>query len=176
MAGGESRTAEILQLSCSDPSDSGQWTLIAPLSSLYFDTFLVEWRDHIFAIGSSLACTTSFFSKDSLLHLLCLLDAFRKVNELTTSAPGQLTVRAISRSRKPLFVLFCLSFLFFFSRRWRLLNRLLGGLWRDCGMGQLTYLCYVENEPFTFFQASILFLLALYAFNHNKNIISVYNL
>ncbi len=58
VAGGGSRTAEILQLSCSDSSDYGQWTLIAPLSDEFFDTLLVEFSNRIFAIGSFLACTT----------------------------------------------------------------------------------------------------------------------
>ncbi len=35
VAGGGSGTAEILQLSCSDPCDSGQWTRIAPLSTQF---------------------------------------------------------------------------------------------------------------------------------------------
>ncbi len=64
VAGGASKTAEILQLSCSDPSDCGQWTRIAPLSTPFLPTSLVEWREHIFAIGSFLACMTTFFQKD----------------------------------------------------------------------------------------------------------------
>ncbi len=51
VAGGSSRTAEILQLSCSDPSDRGQWTLIAPLSGGFYETLLVEFSNRIFAIG-----------------------------------------------------------------------------------------------------------------------------
>ncbi len=64
VADGYRSTAEILQLSCSNPSDRGQWTLIAPLSTLFFKTFLVEWRDRIFSIGSSLACIIPSFSRD----------------------------------------------------------------------------------------------------------------
>ncbi len=64
VAGGESRTAEILHLSCSDPSDCGQWTLIAPLSKYFSFTFLVEWSNRIFAIGSFLVCTTPSISRD----------------------------------------------------------------------------------------------------------------
>ncbi len=64
VAGGRSRTAEILQLSCSDPSDCGQWTQIAHLSGYFLSTFLVEWRNRIFAIGSFLACTKPSFSRD----------------------------------------------------------------------------------------------------------------
>ncbi len=52
VAGGRSRTAEILQLSCSDPSDCGQWTRIVPLSEEFFETLLVEFSSRIFAIGS----------------------------------------------------------------------------------------------------------------------------
>ncbi len=64
VAGGESRTAEILQLSCSEPSDYGQWTLIAPLSKYFSFSFLIEWSNRIFAIGSFLACTTPSFPRD----------------------------------------------------------------------------------------------------------------
>ncbi len=64
VAGGRSSTAEILQLSCSDPSDCGQWTLIAPLSVEFYETLLFEWSNRIFAIGSFLACTTPSFSKE----------------------------------------------------------------------------------------------------------------
>ncbi len=42
VAGGNSRTAEILQLSCSDPSDCGQWTRIAGLSEGFDSTSLVQ--------------------------------------------------------------------------------------------------------------------------------------
>ncbi len=64
VAGGASSTAEILQLSCSDPSDCGQLTRIAPLSKRFYDTFLVECSNRILSIGSFLACITPFFSKD----------------------------------------------------------------------------------------------------------------
>ncbi len=64
VAGGIESTAEILQLSCSDPSDCGQWTLIAPLSTEFDSTFLVPCSNRIFAIGAFLACAKPFFSKD----------------------------------------------------------------------------------------------------------------
>ncbi len=64
VAGGESRTAEILQLSCSDPSDCGQWTQIADLSEQFYYTFLVEWSNRIFTIGAFLVCTTPSISRD----------------------------------------------------------------------------------------------------------------
>ncbi len=64
VAGGESRTAEILQLSCSDPNDCGQWTQIAPLSEEFNGASLVEWSNRIFAISSFLVCTTPFFSRE----------------------------------------------------------------------------------------------------------------
>ncbi len=64
VAGGGSGTADILQLSCSDPSDRGQWTRIAPLSEEFFETLLVEFSSRIFAIGSFLVCNTPSFSKD----------------------------------------------------------------------------------------------------------------
>ncbi len=67
VAGGESRTAESLQLSCSDPSDCGQWTLIAPLSDECYDTLLVEWNNRIFAIGSFLAYITPFLFKGIII-------------------------------------------------------------------------------------------------------------
>ncbi len=166
VAGGNRSTAEILHVSCRDRSDCGQWTRIAPLSDEFYSTFLVECSNRIFVIGSFLACTKPFFAKDYLLHLLGLLDDLRNVNELTTSAPGQLTVRKILKSRIPFSVLF--AYLFCFSPSWRLLNPLLGGLWRDCGMGQFTHLCYAGNELFTFSQASILYYPSLYAFYHNR--------
>ncbi len=64
VAGGLSDTAEILQFSCSDPSDSGQWTRITPLPEWFHLTSLVEFNNRIFAIGSFLACITPSFSKD----------------------------------------------------------------------------------------------------------------
>ncbi len=64
VAGGRSSTAEILQLSCIDPSDCGQWTLIAPLSEWFHETSLVQCSNRIFAIGSFLACTKPSFSRD----------------------------------------------------------------------------------------------------------------
>ncbi len=70
VAGGYSRTAEILQLSCSDPSDCGQWTLIAPLSKYFSFPFLVEWSNRIFAIGSYLACITPSLSKDLFFNII----------------------------------------------------------------------------------------------------------
>ncbi len=57
-AGGGSDTAEILHLSCRDPSDSGQWTRIAPLSTEFDFTYLVEFNNRVYAIGSFLACTS----------------------------------------------------------------------------------------------------------------------
>ncbi len=104
--GGRSSTAEILQLSCIDPSDRGQWTLIAPLSALFCKTSLVECSNRIFAIGSFFACIVPSFSRDFLLHLFGLLGGLRNVNELITSAPGQHTVRKILRSRIPFSVTF----------------------------------------------------------------------
>ncbi len=35
VAGGESASAEILQLSCGDPTDLGQWTLISSLTGAF---------------------------------------------------------------------------------------------------------------------------------------------
>ncbi len=51
VAGGRSDTAEILHLSCRDPSDSGQWTRIAHLSTWFLHASLVEFNKRIFAIG-----------------------------------------------------------------------------------------------------------------------------
>ncbi len=64
VAGGFTATAEILHLSCRDPSDSGQWTRIAPLSTRFSSTSLVEFNNRVFAIGSFLACSS---------HLPCLI-------------------------------------------------------------------------------------------------------
>ncbi len=64
VAGGQSSTAEILQLSCSDPSGCGQWTLIAPLSEEFYDTLLV------FAIGSFLANITPFLFKGLIITFI----------------------------------------------------------------------------------------------------------
>ncbi len=64
VVGGESSTAEILHLSCSDSSDCGQWTLIAPMSEYFSFTFLANFGNRIFAIGSFLACMTNSFQKD----------------------------------------------------------------------------------------------------------------
>ncbi len=73
VAGGVSSTAEILQLSCSDPSDCGQWTLIAPLSKDFLSPSLVEWSNRIFAIGSFLAYITPFHFKE---HAITFILAF----------------------------------------------------------------------------------------------------
>ncbi len=70
VAGGVSKTAEILHLSSSDPSDSGQWTLIAPLLTGLFSTSLVECSIRIFAIGSFLVCIVPSFSNDLLLNII----------------------------------------------------------------------------------------------------------
>ncbi len=70
VAGGGSSTAEILQLSCSDPSDCGQWTRIAPLSDEFYDTLLVEFSNRIFAIGSFLANITPFLFKGLIITFI----------------------------------------------------------------------------------------------------------
>ncbi len=103
VAGGwRSATAEILHLSCRDPSDSGQWTRIAPLSTEFSDTSLVEFNSRIFAIGSFLACSSHLLSSnDLIINLFGLLDLRGSVNELSSNAPGQLTVRQILRSWMP---------------------------------------------------------------------------
>ncbi len=54
--GGGSATAEILHLSCRDPSDSGQWMRIARLSTGFLHASLVEFDNRVYAIGSFLAC------------------------------------------------------------------------------------------------------------------------
>ncbi len=99
--GGRSATAEILHLSCRDPSDSGQWTRIARLSMRFSSTFLVEFNSRVFAIGSFLACISPSLSNDLILNLFGLLDLYSNVNELSSNAPGQLTVREILRSWMP---------------------------------------------------------------------------
>ncbi len=63
VVGEGSSTAEILQLSCSDHSDRGQWTLIAPLTMRFSSTSLVEWSDRIFAFGLFLSCISPFFQR-----------------------------------------------------------------------------------------------------------------
>ncbi len=99
---GRSATAEILHLSCRDPSDRGQWTRIARLSRQFSDTSLVEINNRVYAIGSFLACSSQLLSSnDLILNLFGLLDLLGNVNELSSIAPGQLTVRHILRSRMP---------------------------------------------------------------------------
>ncbi len=70
VAGGGSITAEILQLSCSDPSDCGQWMQIAPLSTEFDSTFLVQCSNRIFAIGSFLANITPFLFKGLIITFI----------------------------------------------------------------------------------------------------------
>ncbi len=70
VAGGASSTAEILQLSCSDPSDCGQWTRIAPLSTPLIPTFLVQCSNRIFAIGSFFPYIKPSISKNILYFLV----------------------------------------------------------------------------------------------------------
>lgn len=51
VAGGWSRTTEVLKFSCNDPFDCGQWTIVGPLTRLFKSTFLVGLKDSIFAFG-----------------------------------------------------------------------------------------------------------------------------
>ncbi len=73
---GRSRTAKILQLSCSDQSDCGQWALIAPLSEYFSFTFLAKLGNRIFAIGSFLACITTFFQKGFIIKYILFFRFF----------------------------------------------------------------------------------------------------
>ncbi len=67
VAGGwGSSTAEIFKLSCSDPSDRGQWTLIAPPLMECYPKSLFVWSDRIFATGSLLSYIKPSISKDFL--------------------------------------------------------------------------------------------------------------
>ncbi len=50
VAGGERTTAEILRVDCSDTSDRGQWTQIAPLSRELSATCLVALDDRVLSL------------------------------------------------------------------------------------------------------------------------------
>ncbi len=50
VAGGDRTTAEILTVDCSDPSDRGQWTPIAPLSRELSATCLAALGDRVLAV------------------------------------------------------------------------------------------------------------------------------
>ncbi len=52
VAGGETASAEMLQLSCGEPTDLGQWALISSLTGTFWPTFLAELNNHILAVGS----------------------------------------------------------------------------------------------------------------------------
>ncbi len=51
VAGGWSNTAELLKISCTNTSDRGQWTIIAPLSTFFNETSLVCFNGRILAFG-----------------------------------------------------------------------------------------------------------------------------
>ncbi len=51
VAGGGTHTAELLQFSCDDPSDCGQWTQLTSLTQAFYTTFIIELTDRIFTIG-----------------------------------------------------------------------------------------------------------------------------
>ncbi len=53
VAGGYTRTTELLTISCINSADRGQWTLITPLSAPFDNTFLVCFNGRLFAIGMS---------------------------------------------------------------------------------------------------------------------------
>ncbi len=152
--GGAISTAEILQLSCSDPFDNGQWTRIAPLSHWFYETFLVEWSNRIFAISSFVACITLSFSKN-LLHLFWLfrLDWQCERTHKQCARPGYCKSNFERQD-----AIYCpLVFnLFCGSNSWRLLSRFVGDIWNDCEISQHSCSHYVQNEPFKFCQDSIL--------------------
>ncbi len=54
VAGGDRTTAEILTVDCSDASDRGQWTPIAPMSRELSTTCLAALGDRAFALGKSM--------------------------------------------------------------------------------------------------------------------------
>ncbi len=51
VAGGWSNTAEILRIDCTDASDRGEWTRIAPLTRELEITFLVTLSNSLLAFG-----------------------------------------------------------------------------------------------------------------------------
>ncbi len=56
VAGGRESTAELLTIACTNTSDRGQWTLIAPLSKLFNETSLVCFNGRILAFGKCHLC------------------------------------------------------------------------------------------------------------------------
>ncbi len=56
VAGGYGQSAELLTISCTDTADSGQWTLIAPLSKPFSRSALVCFNGRIFAFGRCRFC------------------------------------------------------------------------------------------------------------------------
>ncbi len=135
VAGGFTATAEILHLSCRDPNYRGQWTRIAPLSTEFYYTFLVEFDNRVYAISLFLDSSSHLlYSNNLILNLFGLLDSLGSVNELSSNAPGQLTVRQILRSGMPFsvcaFSLIYILFVFFSqmapaeSFAWRPLEKL----------------------------------------------------
>ncbi len=51
VAGGGRNTTELLKISCAKQADQGQWTSIAPLSSIFNATSLVFFNNRILAFG-----------------------------------------------------------------------------------------------------------------------------
>ncbi len=56
VAGGCNQTAELLTISCLDTADSGQWTLIAPLSKPFNGSSLVWFDGCMLAFGRCRSC------------------------------------------------------------------------------------------------------------------------
>ncbi len=124
VAGGASRTAEILQLTCSDTSDIGQWTRIALLTMRFSSPSLVECCSRIFAIGSFLACITPFLFKGFIIPIIRLLRSVGR-SEITYM---QCAWSAHGKSNFDTQDTIFGANLSCFSRRWHLLSRLFGGL------------------------------------------------
>ncbi len=49
-------TTEMLTIACTNTSDRGQWTLIAPLSKCFYETSLVWFNSRILAFGKCHLC------------------------------------------------------------------------------------------------------------------------
>ncbi len=102
VAGGVNSTAEILLLSCSDPSDCGQWTLIAPLSKDFFIT-IPRWVEQPHFRHRLVSCLHHAFTFQRTCYYIYFgfLGSTGSVNELTSIPTGQVTVRAILTIRLP---------------------------------------------------------------------------
>ncbi len=96
VAGGDRTTAEILRVDCSDASDRGQWTQIAPLSRELSTTCLVSLSDRVLALCKLMRVGKSWRLLNVLNYSNRLFAGFGgEVEELETHSRDDVQVRVL---------------------------------------------------------------------------------